>query len=532
MSDKPKPADVLTELVRTRMRLFHSQYNLPCARAGNDRRLETFEIGSEGFALLLTSIYLDELNSTISRSQLDTAVRHLAAMAIHSGVMIPVFYRIAPMSGGIAIDCGDPTWRALVVTVDGWKCAVSPVPFIRNPAMKPLPAPTQTGPEDVELFRQYFPPGNQSDWQLLVVWVVKCFMPGGPYPLLEIIGQQGSAKSFRTRLLVALVDPHLGCLQSLPKSDRDLQIAAHNSHLLAFDNVSLLPNEKSDWFCRMATGGGFRTRKLYSDKAEIIIDACRPVIVNGINKICQQQDLISRAIRITMPAISPEERRAEEEVQRAFDRDHPLILGAFLSLLSGVIRELPNVRLSSMPRMADFARVGVAVERVMGWAEGSFIAAHENNCQQAMESSVEDHPMGQAILTLLDSDNPWKGTASDLLQRLSRLVTSDVRQLPEWPKSENWLSHHLDRLAPGLSVVGVRINRLKNDSGFRKVIVLSRGRRDERDGTPTESVAIPVPCVETPLNVSVFQPPHANHANIAGFRGDDVFRLSDYIIEE
>ena len=48
-------------------------------------------------------------------------------------------------------------------------------------------------------------------------------------------------------------------------------------------------------------------------------------------------------------------RRAEAEFRAAFEETRPRILGALLDAVVGTIRELPNVRLEELPRMADFA---------------------------------------------------------------------------------------------------------------------------------------------------------------------------------
>jgi len=59
---------------------------------------------------------------------------------------------------------------------------------------------------------------------------------------------------------------------------RDLFISACNGHVLAFDNVSGLPAWISDTLWRLATGGGFAVRQLYTDQDEVLFDACRPSI--------------------------------------------------------------------------------------------------------------------------------------------------------------------------------------------------------------------------------------------------------------
>ena len=63
------------------------------------------------------------------------------------------------------------------------------------------------------------------------------------------------------------------------------------SHVLAFDNVSGLPPWLSDALCRIASGGGFSTRQLYTDADEVLFEAQRPIVVNGIEDFVTRADL-------------------------------------------------------------------------------------------------------------------------------------------------------------------------------------------------------------------------------------------------
>ena len=78
--------------------------------------------------------------------------------------------------------------------------------------------------------------------------------------------------------------------------------------MLAFDNVSGLPARVSDTLCRLATGGGFAARQLYTDADEALFDAARPAILNGIEDIVTRPDLADRAVFLTL---DPSRRRAE-----------------------------------------------------------------------------------------------------------------------------------------------------------------------------------------------------------------------------
>src|SRR6185437_4707130 len=139
-----------------------------------------------------------------------------------------------------------------------------------------------------------------------------------------------------------------------------LYIAAGNGYLLVFDNVSHLSPWLSDALCRLASGGGFATRMLYTDQDEVLIDATRPVILNGIEDFVARPDLGDRCVFLALTPIAHDERRTEAELNAAFEARRPALLGVLLDAIAHGLRALPHVRLDAKPRMADFARWAMA----------------------------------------------------------------------------------------------------------------------------------------------------------------------------
>jgi transposase-like protein len=139
------------------------------------------------------------------------------------------------------------------------------------------------------------------------------------------------------------------------KPTRDLIIAATNSWCAAFDNISNLPPWLSDAYCRPSTGGGFSARELCTDSEEVLFDATRPVILNGITDVATRPDLLDRGLIVTLPPIPEEKRRPEAELWRDFEKARPRIPGALFDAVSGALGAVESVRLEGMPRMADFA---------------------------------------------------------------------------------------------------------------------------------------------------------------------------------
>jgi hypothetical protein len=60
----------------------------------------------------------------------------------------------------------------------------------------------------------------------------------GPYPVVAVAGEQGSAKSVLATTLRALVDPNIAPVRTLPREERDIFISAKNAHVLAFQSAS------------------------------------------------------------------------------------------------------------------------------------------------------------------------------------------------------------------------------------------------------------------------------------------------------
>src|SRR5262245_27613663 len=207
---------------------------------------------------------------------------------------------------------------------------------------------------------------TDDEFVLTVAWLLAALRPIGPYPVEALAGEHGSAKSMRTNFLRALVDPNSVPLRAPPRSEHDVYIAARNSHVLAYDNASGLPDWLSDTFCRLATGGGFSTRELYTDQDEVLFASKRPIILNGIDDIATRPDLADRCIVQTLAAISDKKRELESELWAKFEQKRPHILGALLDAVSHGLKALPDVKLDRKPRMADFAQWVTACEGALG----------------------------------------------------------------------------------------------------------------------------------------------------------------------
>jgi hypothetical protein len=297
---------------------------------------------------------------------------------------------------------------------------------------------------------------DRNDFVLIVAWLLAALRAGGPYPLLAISGEQGSAKTVLSKLLKALIDPNAAPVRALSREQRELMIAANNSYLLAFDNLSGLPHWLSDALCRLATGGSFAVRQLYTDDEEVLFEASRPVLLNGIEDVISRPDLGDRAIFLTLAPISEPGRRPEAQLWREFEIARPLILGALLDAVVHGLRAINHVQLEALPRMADFALWASACETAC-WPAGTFARAYDANRRAAVESIIEADPLATCIRTIMSQQHMWMGTASDLLRLCAVSTREDASMVPPWAKNPRAVAGRLRRAQTFLRMLDIEI---------------------------------------------------------------------------
>ena len=251
---------------------------------------------------------------------------------------------MAEHGGRLYLDLCDRAWRAVEIDDEGWRVVDRPpAKFRRTRGSQPLPEPERGG--SLEELRPFFNVDHHG-WILIRAFLVAALRPGFPLPILVAKGEQGAGKSTACRVISSLIDPRTSALRGVPREVRDLTAAARNSWLVCFDNLSRLPEELADAACRLATGGGFGGRQLYSDHDEAIFDATRPLVFNAIPDLgTARPDFLDRALIVEFLSIKPEMRRDEAQFWREFSERQPRILGALLDAAVAGLRNLPQVKL-------------------------------------------------------------------------------------------------------------------------------------------------------------------------------------------
>jgi hypothetical protein len=350
--------------------------------------------------------------------------------------------------------------------------------------MRPLPVPQRGGTLDALWPLVNIP---KDDQLLVLAWMLECMRADTPHVVLELVGEQGSAKSSTQRALRRLIDPNQADLRSAPKTVDDVWIAAHNSHMVSLENLSHLPPAYQDALCVLATGGGYSARTLYTNAEETILELRKPIMLNGISVIVTAQDLLDRCLHIDLPTIQSRELSGDMETR--FEAAQPKLVGAMLDLFVRVLAMLPNVSiaLDKRPRMADFAALGEAVFRVCGEEEGAFLARYAAVRREGVHRTIDSSPVGAAVLAFIgDQPSGWTGTLLVLLDRLDRYRPHGEA----WPRSAKGLGDALRRLAPALRTIGYDCRSLTKTGGvIRWTIAPAEKSPEQSPASPDRSAA-------------------------------------------
>jgi hypothetical protein len=461
----------------------------------NGSHLETWSLKSSGFRMYMTRKFYQSENSAPGAQSIRDALGVFSAKAQFDQDVRPVWIRVAEHEENLYLDLGDSNWRAVEIGRDGWRVIDNPpVHFRRSRGMLALPEPLPGG--SITELRPFLNVAGDDDWTLALAWTVAALRPRGPYPILTVHGEQGSTKSTTMRALRSLVDPCKAPLRSAPGDERDLVIAANNSHVIALDNLSHLDGWLSDALCRLSTGGGFATRQLYTDDEEIIFEAQRPIMLNGINDLGINGDFLERSIPVYLPAMPESSRQEEKEYWASFHAARPSILGSLLHAVSEALRDNSSIQLSKKPRMADFAVWATAAELALQLAPGDFMRAYAGSQADAHDIALESSLLASEIRSFLERETEWEGTAAKLLEALNAFSPETTRKQRSWPRTPRALSGALRRLAPDLRAVGVFVIFLPREAGTGRRLI-----RLEYRVLPSQR------------SHQAQEPPHASHSN-------------------
>lgn len=418
---------------------------------------EHWRVESTGFKDWLAWLGHTRLGAAPSSETVKSACNAISGKAKFDGAEHTPALRVAKTGAGYWLDMCDDQWRAIHTTTTGWAIVEKPpVRFVRNKAMRSMIVPSTDGNVDLLWALVNVP---EEDRPLVLAWILESLRPDTPYPVLELIGEQGSAKSTTQETIRLFLDPNKVMLRGRPKGVEDVFVAAGANHVISLENLSGITPELSDALCTISTGGGQAGRLFFTNGEEHIIEAHNPVMLNGIGAVVTRPDLLDRTIAVCLPVIG--ERITEAEHAVAVDRSASSVMAGLLDLFAQTLAGLDDVHIDpkDRPRMADFAHLGEAMHRVMGGTPGAWLAMYLGHRRDAIRRTIDSSPVAQACIELVESGGRYSGTVKGLLELFNtRNADSSIERGDYWPRSPKGLGDALRRAAPALRQIGIHLS--------------------------------------------------------------------------
>jgi len=480
MSEKQSQLDLLMDLV-TDVNCFQTP-----AHEGyivlNKKPREVYGLKSKEFKNSLKDSFYSEYKRMPSSQALQDTISILEHRARLKTDNVSV--RVGSKKGNVYLDRCDHTHRAIRINAKEVKTVSNPsVIFLRPKGLLPQPEiESVKSRKEIRRFMSYMN-ASETDRTLIIAWLLCALNPKGPYPILVLQGESGSGKTTIAKMLRKLIDPSIAPLRALPKTERDLAIAAHNNWVLAFDNVSNIPQNISDALCRLSTGGGLAARQLYTDTDETIFDITRPIILNGIGNIMRGDDLADRALVVNMRTIKDENRTTEAKLWKRFDKHEAAFLSALAQGVCSALKNRDHEVKMKLPRMADSLVWIVASESAIFKESGKFKKAYRRNRENMAFICLEADPLAAAVDRFSIKKKKWQGEANTLLDGLEEVLPDEhkerITKEKSWPKAGNALTRRLKEITPTLRNAGIEII-FKKESNSRVIKIKRKYNGDEK----------------------------------------------------
>lgn len=385
----------------------------------------------------------------------------LRALASTITVTREVWYRVAPIEGGIMLDVGDEARTQLQVTADGIKVVhhMSPVLFRRTSTMRALPALVDEG--DLSLLKNHV---NLSEEEniLLILWMTytmsRVKRDGTSFVILVIQGDQGSGKtSLCNNIIIPLIDPSIVGVQTFARTAKDIAIIFDNAHVACFDNVRNFKADPSDLLCMVATGAGLSGRSLYTDSDQHVDRLHGALVMNGIHSIVLQPDLAERCLVVYTKSLAGK-RKTSTEMATELLADRPKIFRGLLDVIVEILAAMPKAVITKQERMIDFVEWAAAYEAAKGLPD-VLQQAYSSSMQESQHEMLQGNSFAAAIIDFADElkSSVWIGTPQELFVRLSEVYSINQQRSSGWPSNAIGLSKRLNGLKASLLSQGIEV---------------------------------------------------------------------------
>lgn len=403
-----------------------------------------------------------------SKDAINTALLAIAGGGLDT-VDVPI--RVTRRDGKLYLDLARESGEVVEISATGCKILeASHIGFYRPNSMQALPLPVFP-PEGgigaaLEPFRQLLAL-EADDWWSVLAWLFAALGSTGTYPILVCKGEAGAGKTTRTKLIREVIDPREPAVSRIPKDVDDVIVTAANSYAIAYDNLRHIPQDMSDMFCILATGGGAEKRTLYTTLGLTSVKLVKPLLFTGIAEVAKEPDLLDRSLSCTFRKFEGRT-LTEDEIKERMEEIWPTVLGALCLACSRALAR-PVTEGADGIRMRGPALWGASCLQ----NPEAIFEAYRRSKEEATVIGTEDG-IARVVIDYMAVERSFYGKAGALLEALETFFLEGKDQkakLPRWwPGSTNKLGSELAMHVADLRAMGVTMEKEKVGRGAQRGI--------------------------------------------------------------
>ena len=492
---------------------------------------KTLKIDSLQFQQLLIDRFFRTFGKAPSTQSIKESVKMIEALARTSEtkkIRTRVYLRINEAGEKeIWVDLCDKFWRSIKITVKGYEIIYQTPPmFRRNKHMQKLPLPQKyDGSDDNDgnsphlmcntltvgiskkikdisykigdspslpsqpslypylMKLNHFYNLDSKDFFLTIVHMINTFFVDRPQTLLSVNGIKGSAKTSISEGIKKVLDPSETLTLDMPNNRDELLQNIDHHFYPSFDNVDYITHEFSNIFCRTLTGAGTFKRMLWTDDEEFIRSFLKSININGINVVVVREDLLDRALLVFALPFNGN-RKTKSELNAEFNKILPYVLHDLYTLVSKVLFLLPETEDPTEFRMIDYAKIGCAVSKALGYDREYFIKIYREKLLTQIKEAIYNDTFGNVLLSFIEDENNlaplenghyvWEGSTAKLYSD-TKLYAKDTLlvsvRTKGYPNASNRMSRQINDLTDAFSKLGIIIEQTRSSTtrGFRIV---------------------------------------------------------------
>lgn len=430
-------------------------------------------LGSAEAKSLLQKEYYEQTGKVLTKNREDELIRFVLMMKNSDNKSSEVSIRATSKDETYYYDLGRADSKLIAISKDGKKEVIEPTIKFKRPktSLEVAYSPTEAS-ELLKMLNSILNIQSPHDLILVIAFIIKSMLgKSGASPILIIEGEQGSSKTTTTKFLKRIIDPSSSDIKKFPSKIDDLHNYAINNYLLCFDNLSGINHQISDELCIISTSGSITKRELYTNDGEFTVNIQRPVILNGIEDIGERPDFLDRSITIHLPAIGPEKRKSETELRKKFESILPNIMGALFDLAHKVTRMINGQTYPNLPRMTEFAIIGIGIEKVLDYRSGFFVEAYHQGKERQNNQIISTNPLLITIKYFMADKPLYEGTPHNLFSCLKAIASAQNLHYG-FPQTPACLTKALNRHQSSLRQMELTFQRGKDSSG--RAIILQK----------------------------------------------------------